>query len=140
MKKLLLLFLVLASTNTFLSCQSDSSLENKGVAVDLVFEEWHFQFGQLNAMDIKMSGKNKSGKLVEAKVKLRINQYDEFLLPTLVKLEEENQFKKGATGSGKLVFNKEANNGKIFIKKVGSMATENMEFFIEEDVVALFKK
>jgi hypothetical protein len=140
MKKLLFLSWVLLSATTFVSCQTNSNLEKEGLPVDIVFEKWNMQFGQLKSMDVKLSGKNKSGETVEVTTQLMVNQYDEFLLPTLVKLEEADQFKDGNTGSGRMTFNTDVPKGKLFIEKVGDVATENMEFWVFEDVVAVFNK
>ena len=140
MRKLLLFSLLLMGAGTLASCQSVTTKEGKDIPVDIVFEKWHIQFGQVKSIDITLKGLNKSGEAVEVQTKLQVNQYDEFLLPMLTKLEEEDQLKDGNTGSGILKINKERANGKIFIQKVGSVPTKDMEFFLDEEDASIFMK
>jgi hypothetical protein len=139
-KFMLFTFLLLVGTGTLVSCQTTTTKEGKDNSVDIVFEKWHIQFGQVQSIDVTLKGLNNSGERVEVQTKLMVNQYDEFLLPMLTKLEEKDQFKDGNTGSGIMKINKEYANGKLFIQKVGSVPTKNMEFFLEEDVVSIFMK
>ena len=136
----MLFSLILLGAGTFVSCQTTTTMEGKDIPVDIVFEKWHIQFGQVKSIDITLKGFNKSGEAVEVQTKLQVNQYDEFLLPMLTKLEEEDQLKDGNTGSGILKISKERANGKLFIQKVGSVPTKDMEFFLDEEDASIFMK
>lgn len=138
MRKILFFSLLVLGASTLFSCQSSASREGNDIPVDVVFDKWNIRSGMLQSMDITLKGKNKSGDAVEVSTTLLINQYDEFLLPMLTKLEEEGQFKDGNTGSGTLQINKEQGNGKLIIKKVGGTATKNMEFKLDEEQIAAF--
>ncbi len=140
MRKILFFSLLVLGVATFLSCQSTKAQMQKDTPVDIVFEKWNIQFGQLQSMDITLKGNSNSGDAVEVKTTIRINQYDVYLLPMLAELEEKGQFKDGNTGAGVLKINKEIGNGKLFITKVGSIITENMEFSLEEEQVSVFAK
>ena len=138
MRKFLFFSSLLLITNTLVSCKTATTKKGEDIPVDIVFEKWNIQFGQLRSLDITLKGKSNSGDAVEVQTKLMVNQYDEFLLPMLTKLEEEDQFKDGNTGSGIIQINKESGNGKLFIKKVGSIATKNMEFVLEKEEISVF--
>lgn len=167
MKKLLLLSLVLISTFTFMSCNSNlqktassdkaeldvqnSNMEGKNIPVDIVFEEWHFRYdingnnmGLIDSISVKLSGISQSGKAVEAKSSLFVGgaMYNPELYRMLGKLGDKGLTENGVTGSGKLNILKleYPRSPNLFIEKIGDMATENMEFNIPEGVVAVFKK
>ncbi len=140
MKKILLFSALLLICNTLISCKAGKTSKAEVIPVDLVFEKWNIQSGQLKSFDITLMGSSKSGAAVEVQTKLTINQYDEYLLPMLTKLEEEDEFKDGNTGSGIIQVNKEYGNGKLLIKKVGSVTTKDMEFRLEEKEVAVFRQ
>jgi hypothetical protein len=140
MRKIHFFSLLLLICSTLVSCKIAQTRIAEDIPVDIVFEKWNIQFGQLKSFDITLKGKSKSGDAVEVSAKLMINQYDEYLLPMLTKLEEEDQFKDGNTGSGIIQVNKEYGNGKLLIQKVGSIATKNMEFRLEEKEVSVFRR
>ncbi len=140
MRKFLFFSLLLLGTHSVVSCQSSSTAVGEGVPVEIVFEKWQMQFGQVKGIDVSLKGKNQSGEPVEVKTSLLVNQYDEFLLPMLTELEDKNQLKDGIGGFGLVKAGQESARGKLFITKVGNVATENMEFFLDEKEVAVFSK
>lgn len=135
-----LFFSYLLGTITLASCQSTTTNtgENGDIPIDIVFDQWNIEFGMVKSIDVTLKGKNKSGETVEVKARLGVNQYDEFLLPMLAKLEEEEQIKNGNTGSGILKINSESANGNLYIEQVGNVAAQDMEFRLNEEEVAAF--
>lgn len=140
MRKVLFFSLLFLATGTFASCQTAKTMNSKDIPVDIIFNKWHIQFGQLKSMDITLKGKNKSGATVELPTMIQINQYDEFLLPMLVKLEEEGQFKDGNTGSGSIKLNPEGGRSTLVVKKVGKLAAKDMNFLLDAEQLAAFLK
>lgn len=138
--KLFAALLALFSISTFASCHLGTATGGNEIPVDIVFEKWNYPYPPLlSSIDVTLSGKNKSGEAVEVKTTLPINQYDEFLLPMLVKLEEKGEIKEGNTGAGSLRINPEFGNGILSIKKVGNVATKDMEFRLDQEDVSVFQ-
>lgn len=138
MRKFLSFCFLLLIINSLHSCWAAKAMKGEEIPVDIVFEKWNIEFGTVKAIAFTLKGKRNSGDAVEVQTKVGINQYDEYLLPMLTKLEKEDQLKDGNTGSGIIQINQKSGTGKLVINKVGNIATQNMEFRLDPEAVFVF--